>query len=283
MHNVIIFIRVYFTFFSFLLLMALSLYLLFSYNEFHNAVYSEAANEITGRINKQFNNISYYFYLKQANDSLVKENEKLYNDLKSDFNIPDSSDSSDVYNIQVDSLNRNRRFLYKQAKVIRNSVNQPNNYIILNRGREQGIHTEMGAIGAGGGVIGSVVEVSKNFSVVLSLLHSQSNISARLLKGGETGTLIWDGIDKNILILRDITKSARINQGDTVVTSGFSDKFPPGLILGYVIDIIQDQGSSTYRIRVHPAVNFETLQFAYAIDDLQRSEINGLMDKIRDK
>lgn len=281
MHNVIIFIRIYFTFFVFLFLMGLSFYLLFSYNRFHHAVYSDAANEITGRISTQYNNVSYYFYLKQTNDSLVKANEELYNKLKEDFNVPDTADRIAVDTIRTDSLNPYRRFRYMHAKIVRNSVSQPNNYIVLHRGAKQGVINDLGVIGPNSAVVGTVVEVSNNFSLVMSLLHSQSNTSGRLMKGGETGTLIWDGVDRNILLLKDITKSAKINQGDTVITSGFSDKFPEGLILGYVKDIINDKSSSTYTVRVRSAVNFETLQFGYIIENLQRDEVNELLKKVK--
>lgn len=263
--------------------MGLSLYLLFSYNKYHNAVYSETANEITGSISAQYSKISYYFYLKKTNDSLVKANERLYNQLREDYNIPDTTYKIQIDSLSLDSLKRYRRFFYRQARVVRNSVNQPNNYIILHRGREQGIQKDMGVIAPNSGVVGTVLEVSNNFSVVMSLLHSQSNVSGRLKKGGETGTLIWDGIDKNILLLKDITKSAKINQGDTVITSGFSEKFPEGLLLGFVKDIINDKSSSTYTVRVQSAVNFETLQFAYIIENMQTDEVNQLMKKLKNK
>lgn len=283
MRNVLIFIRVYFTFFFFVLLMGLSLFLLFSYNKYHNALYSEVANEVTGSISNQYNKISYYFYLKRTNDSLVKANERLYNQLREDYNIPDTVDRIFVDTLMTDSLQRYRRFLYREAKVVRNSVSQPNNYIILHRGSDLGVRKDMGVIAPNGGVVGTVLEVSDNFSVVMSLLHSQSNTSGRLKKGGETGTVVWDGIDKNILLLKDITKSAKINQGDTVITSGFSERFPEGLLLGYVKDIINDKSSSTYTVRVSAAVNFETLQFAYIIENLQGDEVNQLLKKVKNK
>jgi len=263
--------------------MGLSLYLLFTYNKYHNAVYSEVANEITGKISTQYNNVSYYFYLKRTNDSLVKANERLYNMLRQDYSIPDTTNKISVDTLKVDSLTTYRRFLYMQAKVVRNSVSQPNNYIILHRGKNQGVQKDLGVIGTNSGVIGTVVEVSNNFSVVMSLLHSQSNISGRLKRGGETGTVIWDGQDRNILLLKDITKSAKINQGDTVITSGFSDKFPEGLPIGYVKDIINDKSSSTYTVRVQSAVNFETLQFGYVINNLQKEEPNELLKKVKSK
>lgn len=283
MRNIIIFIRIYFTFIFFLFLMGLSLYLLFAYNKYHNAVYSEVANEMTGSISTQYNKVSYYFYLKRTNDSLVKANEKLYNQLREDYSIPDTVNNIAIDTIRNDSLETYRKYLYMQAKVVRNSVSQPNNYIVIHRGKNQGVDKDMGVIGQNSGVIGTVVEVSNNFSVIMSLLHSQSNISGRLKRGGETGTLIWDGQDRNILLLKDISKSAKINQGDTVITSGFSEKFPQGLILGYVKDIINDKSSSTYTVRVQSAVNFETLQFAYIIQNLQKNEPAELLKKVKGK
>ena len=93
-----------------------------------------AANEITGKVYTQYNTLEYYFNLKRTNDSLVKANERLYNKLKQDFEVPDTVNLSVIDTIKVDSLERHRKFLYMQAKVIANSVNLPNNYIQLSRG-----------------------------------------------------------------------------------------------------------------------------------------------------
>ena len=76
MRNIFLFIRIYFTFIVFLLLMGVSIYMLFRYNSYHHAVYSKTASEITGSINKKYNSIEYYFQLKRTNDSLVKANEE---------------------------------------------------------------------------------------------------------------------------------------------------------------------------------------------------------------
>jgi rod shape-determining protein MreC len=117
----------------------------------------------------------------------------------------------------------------------------------------------------------------------MSLLHEQSNLSARLKKGGETGTVVYDGKTPGILYLKDISKSAKISAGDTIVTSGFSDKFPRGLLVGYVKNIIIDKSSSTYTVRVIPAANFENLQFSYIINNLQKDEPQQLLNKVKNK
>lgn len=283
MRNILLFIRVYFTFIFFLFLMGLCFYMIFSYNKYHNAVYSKVANEVTGSISKKYNNVEYYFQLKRTNDSLVKANEVLYNKLKENFELPDTVNKITIDTINVDSIQKQRKYLYMQAKVIRNSVNQPNNYIELHRGSLQGVTADMGVIDLRNAVIGTVVEVSNNYAVVMSLLHEQSNLSARLKRGGETGTVIYDSKMPGILYLKDISRSAKIYSGDTVVTSGFSDKFPGGLLIGFVKDIINDKKSSTYTVRLNPAANFENLQYSYIINNLQKEEPQQLLNKVKSK
>ena len=283
MRNIFLFIRIYFNFLFFLILMGISFYMLFTYNRYHHTVYSAVANEVTGKISKQYNNVEYYFQLKRTNDSLVKANEQLYNRLKQDFEMPDTVNKIAVDTIKIDTLQHQRKYLYMQAKVISTSVNQPNNYIELHRGSKQGLYPDMGVIDPNNSVIGTVMEVSENYAVVMSLLHAQSNLSARLKKSGETGTVIWDGKQPDILILKDISKAVKINRGDTVITSGFSDKFPPGLFIGFVKDIINDKTSSTYTVRINPAANFEKLQYSYVIDNLQKEEPRQLLKKVKSK
>ena len=263
--------------------MGLSFYMIFSYNRYHHAVYSKAANEITGNISKRYNSIEYYFQLKRTNDSLVKANEVLYNKLRQDFEIPDSVNKIAIDTMNFDSSHKQRKYLYMEAKVISNSVNFLNNYIELHRGKLQGVQPDMGVIDVNNAVVGTVVDMSNNYSVVMSLLHEQSNLSARLKKGGETGIVSYDGKTPGILYLKDISKSAKIHAGDTVITSGFSDKFPGGLLVGYVKDIINDKSSSTYTVRLKPAADFEKLQYAYIINNLQKEEPQQLLNKVKSK
>lgn len=283
MRNIFLFIRIYFNFLFFLILMGISFYMLFTYNRYHHTVYSAVANEFTGKISKQYNNVEYYFQLKRTNDSLVKANEQLYNRLKQDFEMPDTVNKIAIDTITIDTLRKQRKYLYMQAKVISTSINQPNNYIELHRGSKQGLYADMGVINPNNAVIGTVMDVSENYAVVMSLLHAQSNLSARLKKSGETGTVIWDGKQPDILILKDISKAVKINRGDTVITSGFSDKFPPGLLIGFVKDIINDKTSSTFTVRIKPAANFESLQYSYVIDNLQKEEPQQLLNKVKSK
>ena len=88
MRNVFLFIRRHFNFLFFLVLQIIALSFLFRYNKFHEAAFLNVSTEITGRINEKYNNIEYYFQLKKTNESLVKENLRLRQLLKENYEGP---------------------------------------------------------------------------------------------------------------------------------------------------------------------------------------------------
>ncbi|HYC28522.1 MAG TPA: rod shape-determining protein MreC, partial [Chitinophagaceae bacterium] len=145
-----------------------------------------------------------------------------------------------------------------------------NNYITIHRGENQGVKRDMGVISSSG-IVGTVVNTSANYATVMSMLHRQSRMRASLKKSGETGTVQWDGNSPLFLTLIDIPKSARIAKGDSIVTS-YSDRFPPGLLVGTVYEIIEDKASNFYTLKLKPGTNFFNLQYVYVIENLQRDE-----------
>ena len=261
--------------------MGLSLFTLFNYNRYHNTVYSAVAEEVTGRINKQYNDVEYYFQLKRTNDSLVKANGVLYNKLKQDFEMPDTVNKIAIDTIRIDSTEKYRKYQYMQAKVIGNSVSLPNNYMQLNRGALQGLQKDLGVIDVNNAVVGTVIDISNNYAVVMSLLHRQSNISAKLKKTGEVGSIVWDGKNPNIVLLKEIGKNAKVSKGDSVITSGFSEKFPYGLLIGTISEIVEDKTTNVYTLKVKTAANFYNVEFVYIINNLQKEEPAELLKRVK--
>jgi rod shape-determining protein MreC len=281
--NIFLFIRRYFNLLFFLVLQGFCIYLIVSYNKYHNAVFSGSANQLTGKINKQYNKVEDYLHLKETNDSLAKANEILYNKLRANFQLPDTASKTVVDAVRIDSLLKYRKYTYLQATVIKNSVNTQSNYIVLNRGALGNLKTGMGVIDINNAVVGSIMDVSKDYAVVMSLLHKDSHIDGILLKGnGEGGTVFWDGKTPNILLMNRIPKTAKVAVGDTVISSGISTTtLPRGMLLGFVTEVILEKSSSNYLIKLRSAANFYNLQYAYAIDDKQRETIDELLEKAK--
>ncbi|MEO5888784.1 MAG: rod shape-determining protein MreC [Ferruginibacter sp.] len=283
MRNIFLFIRRYFNFISLLLLQGFCIYLIVHYNTWHNAVAAGFMNEVTGKINTQYNKIDNYIQLKKTNEALAKDNERLRNLLKENFDKPDTSTKFVTDSIAYDTLGNRRKWLYLSAKVVSSSISAQNNFIVLSRGYGQQLKKDDGVIDPGNSVVGIITDVSENFAVVMSLLHKDSKISVKLKNGGDAGQVIWDGKEPNRLSLIDIRKSAKVVKGDTVYTSGFTTTFPYGLMVGTVDEIVADKGTNNYLIKLKSSTNFYNLQYAYAIENFQKEEINRLLKNANNK
>ena len=240
-------------------------------------------NEITGKINVQYNKVDYYFQLKKTNEELAKDNERLRNLLKDNFAKPDTNTKLVTDSIPYDTIGNYRRILYLSAKVVSNSVSAQNNFIVLSRGSAQHLKKDEGVVDSNNGVVGIITDVTENFAVVMSLLHKDSKMSAKLKNGGEAGQVTWDGKDPNRLSLMEIRKSAKVIKGDTVITSGFTPTFPHGLMIGTVDEVIADKSTNNYIIKMKSSANFYNLQYVFAIDNLQKDEINKLLKNANNK
>ncbi|MEO6721035.1 MAG: rod shape-determining protein MreC [Ferruginibacter sp.] len=283
MRNIFLFIRRYFNFLFLLVLQGFCIYLIVHYNRYHNAVASGFMNEVTGKVNTQYNKIDYYFALKKTNEQLARDNERLRNLLKQDFESPDTTTKIVIDSIPYDTLGNKRKWLYKTAKVVSNSVSGPNNFIVLGRGAAQQLKKDEGVVDANNGVVGIVTDVSANFAVVMSMLHKDSRISAKLKNSGDEGQVIWDGKDPNHLTLSEIRKSVKVTKGDTVITSGFTPTFPYGLMIGTVEEIRSDKSTNNFIIRIKSTANFYNLQYVYSIENFQKDEIKQLLKNANNK
>ena len=271
MRNIFLFIRRYFNFLFFLVLQILAITLLIKYSPTHQSTYAVIANEVTGHVNLQYNKVQYYFQLKETNRQLSAENARLRNMLPANFDNPDSSRVSVIDSLVKDTVGRMRRFIWLPAKVVSNTVSSQSNFLTLYRGSNQGIKKDMAVIGPTG-LVGTVVEVSENYSLVMSLLHRHSKVSSMLKKGNIAGSVDWDGKDPNYLTLRNIPKSAQVSKGDSIVTSTYSANFPSDIMVGKVQAISADPSSNFFTIKIKTATNFFSIQYVNVVENLQWTE-----------
>lgn len=272
MRNIFLFIRQYFTFFSFVLLQALALSILFRYNKTHRAVGLGIANEVTGYFNSQYDNVDDYFHLKEENLRVHKMNDSLLNLLQGNFIKPDTGSHVLIDTVRYDTTYMIRRYVAREAKVVSNSINSQKNYFQINRGSKHGIRDNMAVINSDGSVAGQVVGTSENFSQAMSLLHVHSMVSAMMKKSRNNGRIEWDGQNPLYLTLKNIPKSDSVVIGDTVLTGINSYNYPPGWLIGTISEIVDDKSTNFYVLRVRPFANFQNLQQVFVVENLQRDE-----------
>lgn len=281
MRNIFIFISRHFNLLFCLILQGFAIYLIVHYSKYHEAVFGETANQVTGQVNKQYTNFTSYFKLKRINDSLANANKMLYNKLRQDFGISDSVPNAAINLLKSDSLNPQHAYSYHTVKVVANSVAQPNNFIILSSGSRDGLRVGMGVITPGNAVMGIITSVSADYAVLMSLLHKDTRLSGKLKRTGETGTISWNGQIPNILNMSNVPKGAKLVVGDTVVTSGFSTSFPAGLLVGKVEEIFAEKSTNNYLIKLRSFADFNNLNYGYVIDNARQVAIDHLLDSLK--
>ncbi len=279
MKNLFKLIYRYHVVFLFILLETLSLSMVVTYNSYQRATFFDSSNFLSGTIFEKFSSYLQVFEFKQVNLKMAEENAVLRSALhqmllKSNRGTYNSSDSIYLPRIAKDSSMK-AVYRFTTARVINNSVNQQHNFITLNKGRHDGVKPDMGVI-ANGQVVGLVTNVSENFSTVISLLNSKWKISAKIKRNNYFGSLSWDGKDYRRVQLNEMPYHVPVQNGDTVVTTGYSSSFPEGLIIGTISDFSIGTGSNFYKIEVMLGADFKNLVIVGLVENKQINEIKQL-------
>jgi len=272
MRNLVIFIWRHYFFFLFLILEALCIYLIVQNNKFQRASFVNSSNKISATVLSTSENIQQYFYLKNENERLAKENAELHSHDMLSFSILVNGQYA------VNDTVFRQKYTYTSAKVVNNSTNRRNNYLTLDKGSKQGITNKMGVI-ASSGVVGLVENVSENFCTVKSLLHSNTIINSKLKKDGSFGPLNWDGESFEYATLNDIPTHVRLIKGDTVVTSQYTKMFPENIMVGTVDSYYRESTKPFYTVKVKLSTDFKKLAHVYIVDNKLREEQEELEKK----
>lgn len=241
------------------------------------------ANEVTGRINSQYNKVEDYFALREENKRVHRLNDSLLNLLPRNFSVRDTTVKLVQDSLPYDTSGYYRRYISRPATVVYNTTNAQKNFIQINRGTAQGIKDNMAVVGSDGSAIGVVVNTSNNFSQIMSLLHVQNSVSAALKKSSDFGTAEWDGKDPRYITLKKIPKTADVKKGDTVLTSSVSYNFPPGYMIGTVAEVKLENTTGMYLLKIKTAANFYNLQQVHVIENIEREEQVRLMTETQKK
>lgn len=269
MRNFFVFLWKQYFFFLFLILEVVSIILVVQNNYYQKTAFINSTNSFGGSIIGTFNDISEYFSLREANKKLAEENARLLSDSKKWFLQTDRK----IF-FKNDTLYR-QQYEFISAKVIKNTTSKRNNYLILNKGSNHGIIKDMGVI-TSNGIVGIVKDVSPNFCSVISVLHKESKISAKVKKYGQIGTVVWNGGNYRFGNLIDIPTHIKPTLGDTIITSGYSTSFPEGILIGTISDYKIEKGDNFYTITIRFSTDFNSIDHANLVRNLMKDEIEQL-------
>ena len=269
--------------FLFILLEGISFVLLFSFNRYQNAAMFTSANEFAGNIYSFMSDVDGYFGLSDENEALLEQNRVLINEIEQLKQELASFKDSTALATNSFAAPIKGDYRFSTAHVVNNSLNKVNNFITIDKGKNDGINSEMGVFNDKG-VIGIIYKTSDNFSLVMPLLNSKSMLSCRVKGSNSFCTLRWNGEELQYSHLIDLPRYAIFQQGDTVVTSGFSSIFPADIPVGEIERLEDSDDGMFYRARVRLFVDFASIDNLFVVGNdnkLEQDTLEMSINKIK--
>ncbi len=143
---------------------------------------------------------------------------------------------------------------------------------IIDKGKSDGLAVDMNVV-AGNGLVGIITEVGFNWATVRSVIDDSSNVSGMVLSTSDTLMVSGDLKLMNEGAIRFSQlddEDDQVSPGDEVVTSNISDKFLPGITIGYIGSIEKDPNNLTSSGTINPSVDFDHLDNVLVIRELKK-------------
>lgn len=208
---------------------------------------------------------------------LLDENEKLKAQVE-DLTTQNTLLQQDIYELIVlrELYNLDNEYSsYEKtgAKVISRDAGNWYSTFIVDKGSKDGIKIDMNVM-AGGGLVGRVVAVGSNWAKVKSIIDDDSYVSCEVLSNSDTLMVNGDleAYNDGVITFSQLVDSDNeVNVGAKIVTSNISDKYLPGILVGYVDQIGSDSNNITRSGTIRPAVDFEHISDVLIILKLKQT------------
>ena len=299
MHNLIAFFLKFRAAVLFILLEGISAAFIVNTNTYHRAALINSSNHTVATVMEASNTAAHYLQLQEVNDQLAEENARLRKTITGRNTnpplipaSPSVADSTAQQALAQDSVvvlptaparqdsARQQQYAFTPAKVVDNTVHRAKNYVTINKGSADGIRPDMGVISPSG-IVGKVQDVSEHYALVASVLHTNMYVSALVKRSSTLGSLQWDGRDSRTANLANIPIHINIAPGDTIVSSGYSGIYPPGVSIGTVAEVRPEEDAAFYTIDVDLATDFYQLAYVYVVDNKLKHEQDSLVQRNR--
>lgn len=270
MERLLNFVYQYRAFLTFLALEVFCAWLIVENNQYQGTKFFNSSNRLAAGIIGFSHGVREYFSLRTINSDLAEENAQIRKKLE--------QRNQSLFMLETRELTDPalvNRFDFVSAKVVNNSTALFKNFITIDKGKDAGIEAGMAVISSGAAV-GKVKTVSQHYSVLISLLNIDEQVSSVVKRTGYFGTAQWDGVDPRYIQLRYVPRHVNLIVGDTVVTSGYNAVFPSGVLIGVIKEVNLKEDALWYDIRVQLAQDFGKLAFVEVVKSNLRKEVDSL-------
>ena len=286
MDKLLEFLHKYRHWFVFLILETIALVTYLSGSLYSRSLGWYATSAVFGRVNELMTEGWSYVGLRPRNEELLRENARLrtaYTLLARQMQDAEAHGLLPRLHA-TDSLPIDPSAVII-ARVVNRVTHTSEVYYTINKGRRDGIETDMGVMSASG-VVGAVMAVSDHYALVIPVLNPKIRLACTLLGQEVSGTLTASSSpNANEAILSNVPPHAHPKIGDTITTSGYSYLFPEGMMVGTIADSVparlKGSAGTFANYPVHLSTDFQGLRYVYVIREKPTHEVRALEDSIR--
>lgn len=286
MDKLLEFLQKYRHWFVFLILETIALVTYLSGSLYSRSLGWYATSAVFGRVNELMTEGWSYVGLRPRNEELLRENARLrtaYTLLARQMQDAEAHGLLPRLHA-TDSLPIDPSAVII-ARVVNRVAHTSEVYYTINKGRRDGIETDMGVMSATG-VVGAVMAVSDHYALVIPVLNPKIRLACTLLGQEVSGTLTASSSpNANEAILSNVPPHAHPQIGDTITTSGYSYLFPEGMMVGTIADSVparvKGSAGTFANYPVHLSTDFQGLRYVYVIREKPTHEVRALEDSIR--
>ena len=286
MDKLLEFLQKYRHWFVFLILETIALVTYLSGSLYSRSLGWYATSAVFGRVNELMTEGWSYVGLRPRNEELLRENARL----RTAYTLlTRQMQDAEAHGVlprlhATDSLPIDPSAVII-ARVVNRVTHTSEVYYTINKGRRDGIETDMGVMSASG-VVGAVMAVSDHYALVIPVLNPKIRLACTLLGQEVSGTLTASSSpNANEAILSNVPPHAHPKIGDTITTSGYSYLFPEGMMVGTIADSVparvKGSAGTFANYPVHLSTDFQGLRYVYVIREKPTHEVRALEDSIR--
>ena len=215
-------------------------------------------SKIGGGVQHSTSFVGEIFTVYRDNQLLRSENEELK---QNNVGMIEIQAENERLRAMLDYKKGAPQFDFITASVIARDPGTWTSMITINRGTNDGVAKDMPVVTAQG-LVGNIVQVAANYAKVQLILDPRSAVGALVQRTESRVAGIVIGHTSSAMTPRmvNLARDADVLNGDRIITSGFGGIYPKGLLIGEVIDVVNEEGGLLKYAVLKPAVDFDRLE-----------------------
>ncbi|MDD2694747.1 MAG: rod shape-determining protein MreC [Anaerolineales bacterium] len=209
--------------------------------------------------------------LRQRNAELEAEVSRLQAQI---IELEQQLSETKILSALVDFARANPENRYQAAAVVARDPSPFMQYVIINRGSDDGLRRGMPVVTAQG-LVGRIAAVTAGAARVQLITDPASTVNVHLEPSGAQAVLF--GSITAEITLEMIPQSAEVKPGDLVLTSGLGGGFPANILIGQLAGVRSRDQDLFQRATIQSVVDFTHLEIVLVITNFTPIDYSPLI------